>query len=1039
MVQDPLAAAESTIAQFASSLGPVGAAVGGTISILGTLAGASFAAAKSLAAIGVEYQNVSLRTGLTTKEVALFGYAAQSTGQDIGIFETAMRKLSAGLSDAGGAGKKTRDALDEIGVKTRDLNGNIRPTSDIFKQISAGLNGITEPARRDALAIELLGRAGIIALPALMKLNDELARGEKLNFAPNDKEIEKFKQYNQELTDLSVLWAKLKRDFEEGLASSIVIKGLVETIQFLDRLISLEEHTKDRGKDSKEGLFSTHTLTAPVENTLALAYSFGMKGSRDDRKSFDEAHMGSNSGGSNISNSPQVQETRGEISKWQPQIDAYNNGTIPGAELQLSAAKEKADKTRVDLESAVKSGSSAEAINKLGGAWKLATADVQKYTDLVKALNTAGEAEKQLANMVKALQSTKEESPLQKLLAEYKSDVSTLKTDKRYTPQAAHQLASGYTYHANAIIDESKRANEGFSLEAQTMGAKDIKEKATELADAFREGLKDAEAGLKTDPVYQMIFNQSDIKQHGPALQRSSQDLLKDSQAQSQHQQRMVEITSLPGNEVSTQQKISDIKVKAAKDEYEDQKNLAARGLVDAQAVFDAKVNYERTLYDIQAENNEKLAELRMAQMNREIDAVSGLFHAALGGGKGITDFFKNIAVSTGDKVLKNALQSNPAGLDKFFPHATEGTVAGSLLKDTLFGPNANKSKIGINATEPTVAFSNATISFDTAVTKFAAAVDSMSAGGARSGFGGGTGLGNGGNIGSDGGWTSYSDGGGSFPMGGDGFSVDGTSGATNPDGVSVNSAMFNTGQGKSGTGISGFTSGLAHTGDLSAAFTGTTWGGDQLTGAQQAGAAIGTAGVVIGGAEAAYSGFKKGGVKGDLQGSAAILGTAAALDPEPISKMVLAGVGMVTGLVTQMLGDPKQLRAEAINKTIGNAKYEAPTAINESMGVNGGYSDMNAFGQVRSSNLSPNPTGVVQPSQWYHGGVYNPIPGSTGTPYGAPMQQPQMNVTNHFTGNVGTQDFFDQSGTMLANTLANQFGVHTGLAVAATKATVGG
>ena len=70
----------------------------------------------------------------------------------------------------------------------------------------------------------------------------------------------------------------------------------------------------------------------------------------------------------------------------------------------------------------------------------------------------------------------------------------------------------------------------------------------------------------------------------------------------------------------------------------------------------------------------------------------------------------------------------------------------------------------------------------------------------------------------------------------------------------------------------------------------------DQLTGEtyptyvspeQQAGAAIGTGVALAGGAYEAYNSFSKGGVSGALGGVAAVTGTAALLDPEPVSKAI--------------------------------------------------------------------------------------------------------------------------------------------------------
>src|SRR5664280_1634254 len=49
----------------------------------GAIALAGFAAAKSLGEYGMEIKNVELRTGMTSKEVGQFGFAARMAGQDV--------------------------------------------------------------------------------------------------------------------------------------------------------------------------------------------------------------------------------------------------------------------------------------------------------------------------------------------------------------------------------------------------------------------------------------------------------------------------------------------------------------------------------------------------------------------------------------------------------------------------------------------------------------------------------------------------------------------------------------------------------------------------------------------------------------------------------------------------------------------------------------------------------------------------------------------------------------------------------------------
>jgi hypothetical protein len=152
-------------------------------------------------------------------------------------------------------------------------------------------------------------------------------------------------------------------------------------------------------------------------------------------------------------------------------------------------------------------------------------------------------------------------------------------------------------------------------------------------------------------------------------------------------------------------------------------------------------------------------------------------------------------------------------------------------------------------------------------------------------------------------------------------------------------------------------------------------------------------------GAFAAISGFKKGGAGGALQGTGAILGTAALFDPEPISKGILAGAALVTGLLGGFLNNP-QRRANAINHELGQAQYNAPTALNVTQSSGMGFADFDAKGNLRTSNFSPYPQ-VTQGFTWTqtHGLFDGPptfynVPGGQKSQFGAAMAPP---VVNHY------------------------------------------
>lgn len=125
------------------------------------------------------------------------------------------------------------------------------------------------------------------------------------------------------------------------------------------------------------------------------------------------------------------------------------------------------------------------------------------------------------------------------------------------------------------------------------------------------------------------------------------------------------------------------------------------------------------------------------------------------------------------------------------------------------------------------------------------------------------------------------------------------------------------------------------------------------LNAGQTVGAFAGAAAAGFGVYEGIHTAFK-GGAKNITSGAGAAL-MSGAVFTGPAAPFV-AAAGAALELVSALLPDPKQVRQTDIQNRIFANKYNAPEAINLSRGSNGGYADMDAFGNVRSSQFSAYP-----------------------------------------------------------------------------------
>lgn len=373
-VQDPLGAAESSVTSFASGFGAAGVAVAGTVVGISAIIGASASATRALAAMGIETQNIALKTGLTTREVGQFSFAAKAVGADIGVFETGMRKLSQGLADGGLEGKKTREELDALGVKTRALDGQIRPTADIFEQIATKIGTMGSAAERNAALVKIFGRSGIDLVPVMESLNANVARAKELGFGLDDATVARYTKYQQQIAEIDAKWEVAKRHFADGISGTIWI-SLKGAGAFL---LDPEQHGGGVGVQSGGLGYVPHSpLTKSGTDVSFIGPRAG---------AFQLPDGSTGPFGGPLDTGAAVDEARFQK-------------TLAGAQAKLEELKDKARTARNDyFGGAGQVGDGVAAQNKK--AWEEAEAAALEYEDRVKLL-TKSEAQR-IAGIEKA-------------------------------------------------------------------------------------------------------------------------------------------------------------------------------------------------------------------------------------------------------------------------------------------------------------------------------------------------------------------------------------------------------------------------------------------------------------------------------------------------------------------------------------------------------------------------------------------------------------------------------------------------------------
>ena len=143
--------------------GPI-ALVGGGLIALATKAGNA----------ADELLDLSDQTGLSTDSLQEWRAVATVAGVDTDTVANAAKHLNKNMMDLMDGTGKQAEAMDVLGVSTRDANGDFRDMDDIMDDAMAALASIEDPALRNALAYELFGNKANDLIPILAMGADEM-------------------------------------------------------------------------------------------------------------------------------------------------------------------------------------------------------------------------------------------------------------------------------------------------------------------------------------------------------------------------------------------------------------------------------------------------------------------------------------------------------------------------------------------------------------------------------------------------------------------------------------------------------------------------------------------------------------------------------------------------------------------------------------------------------------------------------------------------------------------------------------------------
>ena len=912
-ITDPLGTAGTAAESLLLRLGPVGTVATAAGLAMGGVAKSTYEFVSSAAASAQELTNFANKLNLSTEQAGKLSAMARIVGSDIHSLAAAERFLSAALEDSSGHGKRYAEAIHSLGISLYDTTGKARDFGPVLIQVLEKLSQIPDVTERVNKANEILGRNGAKQIQTLLQQYGSLETAVRALKVSNDDQNSSLSRTQQELKKLEIAYEETKKKLAAKF-EPIVVPVLVQ----LRQSITGEQDTNQQGRPVNRGF-----LDGVVGSIFGSAFRGGSTVppgdsavAEEDRRRIQSADRGKQLAEEYLrrgrNGKLELEARADELKKQIRDADAK----LSSKDLNEEAFRSQDTKKRKD-EAELKS----------------VEARIKALTEAPNRLKSATERLlEEYKRSVEALQKV-EDNPHGAALTEFDDRIRKLAADGQAKNPKLRGLAVGTLITDFAAVDQKTIKEQAERLKKATEAIQDAAAKEL-FKDDKHTGLQSAIARSLQLPI-------------GPELP-INQDPARFA-AQSAFRVRQIGLTALPGTGTDAFIKQNAEQLAAAQRLHDITVDRINRDHEGHQRQIELDKERERFLLEqdeLRYARLDKYQELQRKTLEEGRSLTGGLYDSLFGGGGGVSQFIKGVLKDQGRLVFQNATEGLAKnGLDSLstvIGGQRDGgklTGVGNLLKGTFLADRSNETDLLKNvkavdlnrqATERNAAATSklvekieylltfpgasAGLSADPAVAKLPAnstVTDLLKLiqNGAVSGLGApGFGSVLGGQVGNSPIFTAL--GGGSTVaalLGGGGSAVS-----------SLLSAKAGYG------GVKGSLEGI-----LTGVAPNPGGGYQSLSGAERVGAGVALAGTVATGVTAAIAGFSKGGARGALAGTSSVLGTAAALDPEPISKAALAIGSAVSGLVGTLLPDEREKRRKEIATEIQNNTYRPPNAVN--------------------------------------------------------------------------------------------------------------
>lgn len=160
----------------------------------------------SMGELGEATERTAAMLGTSTEQVGQLQYVAESSGGSLESMSLMMERLGYNAERAAAGSKVEEDAFSRLGVSLKDAQGNTKSLTQLLLESADAYSKHADGLSKDALSMQLFGRAGVQMTPILDKgseaIKEMMQRAEELGVALSEKTVAGMVQTQHSIIDV---------------------------------------------------------------------------------------------------------------------------------------------------------------------------------------------------------------------------------------------------------------------------------------------------------------------------------------------------------------------------------------------------------------------------------------------------------------------------------------------------------------------------------------------------------------------------------------------------------------------------------------------------------------------------------------------------------------------------------------------------------------------------------------------------------------------------------------------------------------------